>query len=80
MRICRKNWESPTEELAKNRAHKGGKVISPEILETYITLKQIRKCKLGQGVTFASQIPKTEMIKKMWYIYTMKYYSAIEKE
>ena len=62
MRICRKNWESPTEELAKNRAHKGGKVISPEILETYITLKQIRKCKLGQGVTFASQIPKTEMI------------------
>ena len=62
MRICRKNWESPTEELAKNRAHKGGKVISPEIPETYITSKQIRKCKLGQGVRFASQIPKTETI------------------
>ena len=58
MRICRKNCESPIEELAKNRAHKGGKVISQEIFETYITSKEIRKCKWGQGVNFASQITK----------------------
>ena len=58
MRICRKNCESPIEEPAKKRAHKGGKVISQEISQTYTTSKEIRKRKLGQGVNFASQITK----------------------